>query len=107
MLFATSEPHSSGTLHLQYPRWENSTPGLADGSQSPAASCTKLLPFMANFPIKPDRMHITLSPLVRRIPYVVVFEILAIALATFLRSEARRVGQEWVSTCKSRWSPSH
>src|SRR3546814_20081773 len=24
-----------------------------------------------------------------------------------IRSEERRVGQEWVSTCKSRWSPSH
>src|SRR3546814_15481861 len=23
------------------------------------------------------------------------------------RSEARRVGKEWVSTCRSRWSPSH
>src|SRR3546814_11598551 len=29
-------------------------------------------------------------------------------LATFtLRSEARRVGKECVSTCRSRWSPSH
>src|SRR3546814_12411399 len=24
-----------------------------------------------------------------------------------IRSEARRVGKEWVSTCKSRWSPYH
>src|SRR3546814_16362954 len=24
-----------------------------------------------------------------------------------LRSEERRVGQEWVSTCRSRWSPYH
>src|SRR3546814_6867022 len=24
-----------------------------------------------------------------------------------IRSEARRVGQEWVSTCRSRWSPYH
>src|SRR3546814_16586425 len=23
------------------------------------------------------------------------------------RSEARRVGKEWVSTCRSRWSPNH
>src|SRR3546814_18164576 len=23
------------------------------------------------------------------------------------RSEERRVGQEWVSTCRSRWSPDH
>src|SRR3546814_14987066 len=23
------------------------------------------------------------------------------------RSEERRVGKEWVSTCRSRWSPSH
>src|SRR3546814_12009220 len=23
------------------------------------------------------------------------------------RSEARRVGKEWVSTCRSRWGPSH
>src|SRR3546814_19199745 len=23
------------------------------------------------------------------------------------RSEARRVGNEWVSTCRSRWSPNH
>src|SRR3546814_13509641 len=25
----------------------------------------------------------------------------------FWRSEERRVGQEWVSTCSSRWSPDH
>src|SRR3546814_12898680 len=25
----------------------------------------------------------------------------------FLRSEERRVGKEWVSTCRSRWSPYH
>src|SRR3546814_15795347 len=24
-----------------------------------------------------------------------------------IRSEERRVGQEWVSTCRSRWSPYH
>src|SRR3546814_11832921 len=24
-----------------------------------------------------------------------------------MRSEARRVGKEWVSTCRSRWSPYH
>src|SRR3546814_20562495 len=24
-----------------------------------------------------------------------------------MRSEARRVGKEWVSTCRSRWSPVH
>src|SRR3546814_14728433 len=26
---------------------------------------------------------------------------------TFCRSEERRVGKEWVSTCRSRWSPYH
>src|SRR3546814_14806717 len=26
-------------------------------------------------------------------------------LATYDRSEERRVGKEWVSTCRSRWSP--
>src|SRR3546814_13365507 len=25
----------------------------------------------------------------------------------FTRSEERRVGKEWVSTCRSRWSPDH
>src|SRR3546814_10267749 len=30
---------------------------------------------------------------------------LAIAPGTEQRSEARRVGKAWVSTCKSRWSP--
>src|SRR3546814_15321591 len=31
-----------------------------------------------------------------------------IALYTlFWRSEERRVGKEWVSTCRSRWSPYH
>src|SRR3546814_12572030 len=25
----------------------------------------------------------------------------------FARSEERRVGKEWVSTCRSRWSPAH
>src|SRR3546814_20610826 len=25
----------------------------------------------------------------------------------FMRSEARRVGKEWGSTCRSRWSPYH
>src|SRR3546814_18475646 len=29
------------------------------------------------------------------------------AVATHLRSEARRVGKEWVSPCRSRWSPYH
>src|SRR3546814_16685536 len=27
--------------------------------------------------------------------------------ATVERSEERRVGKEWVSTCRSRWSPDH
>src|SRR3546814_16634747 len=27
--------------------------------------------------------------------------------ARFVRSEERRVGKEWVSTCRSRWSPYH
>src|SRR3546814_15788160 len=27
--------------------------------------------------------------------------------AAAARSEERRVGKEWVSTCRSRWSPSH
>src|SRR3546814_16430636 len=31
----------------------------------------------------------------------------AIVAALNLRSEERRVGQECVSTCRSRWSPSH
>src|SRR3546814_14033472 len=26
---------------------------------------------------------------------------------TYTRSEERRVGKEWVSTCRSRWSPYH
>src|SRR3546814_11914649 len=30
----------------------------------------------------------------------------SVALAEF-RSEERRVGKEWVSTCRSRWSPYH
>src|SRR3546814_9780537 len=29
------------------------------------------------------------------------------AIADFVRSEARRVGKECVSTCRSRWSPHH
>src|SRR3546814_20979509 len=28
-------------------------------------------------------------------------------LAAVLTSEERRVGKEWVSTCRSRWSPYH
>src|SRR3546814_16193266 len=28
-------------------------------------------------------------------------------VGTMLRSEERRVGKEWVSTCRSRWEPSH
>src|SRR3546814_18849852 len=28
-------------------------------------------------------------------------------MGTALRSEERRVGKEWVSTCRSRWSPFH
>src|SRR3546814_3887202 len=31
----------------------------------------------------------------------------AFAADTLLRSEERRVGKECVSTCRSRWSPSH
>src|SRR3546814_11822026 len=26
---------------------------------------------------------------------------------SYMRSEERRVGKEWVSTCRSRWSPYH
>src|SRR3546814_13612564 len=33
--------------------------------------------------------------------------VLALVLLTGLRSEARRVWKECVSTCSSRWSPSH
>src|SRR3546814_21117626 len=32
---------------------------------------------------------------------------LRLMVAHTLRSAARRVGKDWVSTCKSRWSPSH
>src|SRR3546814_18308855 len=28
-------------------------------------------------------------------------------IAAFVRSEERRVGKEWVSTCRSRWWPKH
>src|SRR3546814_11761696 len=35
------------------------------------------------------------------------FDIRRAALACFFRSEERRVGQECVSTCRSRWSPYH
>src|SRR3546814_12676305 len=31
----------------------------------------------------------------------------AIQIENQVRSEERRVGKEWVSTCRSRWSPSH
>src|SRR3546814_11234696 len=34
------------------------------------------------------------------------FVLFQMALA-MLRSEERRVGKEWVSTCRSRWSPYH
>src|SRR3546814_17423593 len=30
-----------------------------------------------------------------------------VRLSGSLRSEERRVGKEWVSTCRSRWSPNH
>src|SRR3546814_1717032 len=30
-----------------------------------------------------------------------------LVLADIARSEERRVGKEWVSTCRSRWSPDH
>src|SRR3546814_18663712 len=33
--------------------------------------------------------------------------LLALAGICVYRSEERRVGKEWVSTCKSRWSPYH
>src|SRR3546814_13931164 len=32
---------------------------------------------------------------------------LRIGFSLTLRSEERRVGKEWVSTCRSRWSPYH
>src|SRR3546814_18204179 len=31
----------------------------------------------------------------------------AMTIADRMRSEERRVGKEWVSTCSSRWSPYH
>src|SRR3546814_11632381 len=33
--------------------------------------------------------------------------IMTVLIAVFLRSEARRVGKECVSTCRSRWLPYH
>src|SRR3546814_14442789 len=33
--------------------------------------------------------------------------VLASPLGAIGRSEERRVGKEWVSTCRSRWSPDH
>src|SRR3546814_15776298 len=30
-----------------------------------------------------------------------------VAKICVMRSEERRVGKEWVSTCRSRWSPAH
>src|SRR3546814_11706276 len=38
---------------------------------------------------------------------VVLVELLVRAPVTLDRSEERRVGQECVSTCRSRWSPRH
>src|SRR3546814_14760005 len=35
------------------------------------------------------------------------FEYVDVDLQTAGRSEARRVGKAWVSTCRSRWSPYH
>src|SRR3546814_1156990 len=41
-------------------------------------------------------------------PATLELSICAIFLATVIgRSEERRVGKEWVSTCRSRWSPYH
>src|SRR3546814_16180923 len=33
------------------------------------------------------------------------FDVLLVLLDPVVRSEERRVGKEWVSTCRSRWSP--
>src|SRR3546814_19942032 len=43
------------------------------------------------------------------IALMMIATLLAIAFAAirFARSEERRVGKEYVSTCRSRWSPSH
>src|SRR3546814_19435632 len=39
---------------------------------------------------------------------LILFGLLALALGgSYTRSEERRVGKECVSTCRSRWSPSH
>src|SRR3546814_20840247 len=38
-------------------------------------------------------------------PYVEGYGHRGEALSAQTRSEARRVGKEWVSTCRSRWSP--
>src|SRR3546814_15838873 len=44
----------------------------------------------------------------RSAPYVWMFpDFLESVASSACRSEERRVGQEWVSMCRSRWSPDH
>src|SRR3546814_11099413 len=35
------------------------------------------------------------------------FSLVSLGLGVLLRSEERRVGKEWVSTCRFRWAPYH
>src|SRR3546814_17714158 len=43
-----------------------------------------------------------------RLALLVFFPALSLFLPRMMgRSEERRVGKEWVSTCRSRWSPAH
>src|SRR3546814_12793604 len=54
-----------------------------------------------------DRAEEPLQRLLRRVGARAAPLLADIGLAQRQRSEERRVGEEWVSTCRSRWAPCH
>src|SRR3546814_12512150 len=65
--------------------------------------------FLVRHPVRPVGLVAQAAALVFLIGFEIAFEPfdMAVALKRQDRSEERRVGKEWVSTCRSRWSSYH
>src|SRR3546814_11155794 len=83
----------------------------------PPASHFSILPLgggRGSGPVPPQRKRNNLQPQVNEVTTFLSSSMMfsrstrkSIVTAVLGRSEERRVGKEWVSTCRSRWSPDH
>src|SRR3546814_13373922 len=87
-------------------------PDLAEATALPAPTVSKILKMLAKGGLVESRRGVNGGYVLTRRPEdISAAEIIAaldgpVALTACVdRSEERRVGKEWVSTCRSRWSP--